>query len=170
MEYRKAVRDELEVQWNHNISDNPGDPRWIRWKEEYIGYHLAQKSVTFLVLDKGDPVGEGTLLLSPECRAVAGYPVLCDGKEIANVNALRIRKEYEGQGHISKLMQVMEADAVRRGITALTIGVDAKETRNLAIYLHWGYTQFLFHEMDEGELCLYFRKDLRPDPSLPGRS
>lgn len=116
------------------------------------------KAVTFLVLCNEDAVGEGTLLLSPTCSAIAGRKVLCDGKATANINALRIQKAYEGKGHISKLIREMEQFALRNHITKLTIGVEAKETRTLAIYLHLGFTEFLFAEIEEGELVLYFGK------------
>lgn len=121
--------------------------------------------MTFLVLCNKDAVGESTLLLSPACSAIAGRKVLCDGKSIANINALRIQKNYEGKDHISKLMQEMEQFAVRNHISKLTIGVEVKETRNLAIYLHFGFTKFLFAEMEDGELVLYFDKQISPTSS-----
>lgn len=160
LEYRLGTEGELEAVWDWNVAQNPGDPRWARWKEEYMGYNREGQGLTFLVLDKGEPVGEGTLLLSPGCRPVAGRPGLCDGRRTANVNALRIRKAYEGRGHISRLMGELERYARGRGVTRLTIGVDAKEARNLAIYLHWGYQELLFSQWDEGELVLYYAKDL----------
>lgn len=161
MEYRPATRDELEALWAWNIAQSPGDLRWVGWREEYIGYNCTGDALTFAVVDDGGvPIGEGTLLLSPTCRPVAGQSALCDGRAVANVNALRIRKAQEGRGHISRLVREMEAHARARGITTLTIGVDAKEARNLAIYLHWGYTRFLFSEMDEGELVLYYAKTI----------
>ena len=160
MEYRPATAEEMELVWDRTVAEHPDSPRWAEWRIEYIQNHLTGKSLPFLVLDDGVPIGEGTLLLSPECSAVAGRTALCDGGETANVNALRIRKAYEGQGHISRLVREMEACAARRGIRRLTIGVEAKETRNLAIYLHWGYTRFLFSQEEDGELVLYFGKDL----------
>lgn len=44
--------------------------------------------------------------------------------------------------------------------TQLTIGVDAAESRNLAIYLHWGYNRFVLGEIDDGELVLFYAKAL----------
>lgn len=76
------------------------------------------------------------------------------------INALRIRKEWEGKGYISRLMQEIEYYARNHKIARLTIGVEAKETRNLAIYLHLGFTEFLFWEVEEGELVLYLGKTL----------
>ena len=160
MEYRRATADDLEHLWNANIADNPDDPRWLAWKAEYIGYHQNGKGATFAVVRDGTPVGEGTLLFSPDCGAVGGRTELVDGATIANVNALRIRKDCEGQGHISALVRLMEQHARDRGIKRLTIGVEAKETRNLAIYLHWGYRSFITSAVEDGELVLYYAKEL----------
>lgn len=160
VEYRLATPEDMESLWNMNIADNPGDDRWVRWKDEYIGYHQTGKSATFAVVIDGVPVGEGTLLFSPECRAVDGRMSLADGATVANANALRIRKEYEGRGYISALMRLMEQHAARRGYRALTIGVDAWETRNLAIYLHWGYTTYIMSEVEDGDLVLYYGKSI----------
>lgn len=158
--YRKATLDDLEAIWNRSIADNPGDSRYIRWKKQFIDDNQNGAAVTFVVISDGKPVGEGTLLLSPACRAIRGRTCLCDGMTTANINALRIRSGLEGQGHISKLMKEIEAYAKRIGITRLTIGVEAVETRNLGIYLHWGFRQFIIHEIEDGELVLYYGKDL----------
>lgn len=159
-EYRKATPDDLERIWNMNIANNEGDARWMAWKQEYISYNQSGAAATFVVVCDGLPVGEGTLLFSPDCGAIRGRTALADGRRIANVNALRIRKEYEGQGHISALMRMMQAYAESLGYTRLTIGVEAKETRNLAIYLHWGYDEFVMSEIEDDELVLYYAKDL----------
>ena len=159
-EYRIATQADLEQIWNMNIADNADDARWVRWKEEYIAYNEQGMAVTFVVVADGRPVGEGTLLLSPFCKAVSWTSQLADGVTVANVNALRIRKEYEGQGHISRLMGMMEEYAAAHGIHRLTIGVEARETQNLAIYLHWGYDAFRLSEIDEGELVLYYEKEI----------
>ena len=160
-EYRVATIADLETIWNFNIAKNPGDERWVRWKEEYIHQHSTGMATTFVVLCDGEPIGEGTLLLSPECGAEKGRLDLVDGKTVANVNALRIRKAYEGQGHISKLMKVMETYAAESGFERLTIGVDASETRNLAIYLHWGYDRFVLSYEEDDELVLFYAKVLK---------
>ena len=158
-DYRVATMSDLELLWDANIAANPGDDRWIRWKDEYIGYNRNGKGVTFAVAVDGVPVGEGTLLLSPDCGAVAGRTELADGLSVANVNALRIIKAHEGRGHISALMRRMEQWALAHGFRRLTIGVEARETRNLAIYLHWGYCDFVTAAHEDGELVLYYAKN-----------
>lgn len=159
--YRLATLQDLDTIWNKNIADNQEDERWVHWKEEYVSYNKTGMAQTFVVVCGDEPVGECTLILSPECNAVRGRMELADGKTIANINALRIAKEYEGQGHSSKLMKCVEEAAKAKNIRALTIGVEAKETRNLGIYLHWGYDVFVMPETEDDELVLYYRKEMR---------
>jgi len=158
--YRLATPQDLELIWNKNIAENLEDARWVHWKEEYIRYNKTGMAQTFVVVCGEEPVGECTLILSPECNAVRGRVELADGESIANINALRIFGEYEGQGHVSKLMRCVEEAAKEQNIQALTIGVEAKETRNLSIYLHWGYDKFIMSETEEEELVLYYRKEI----------
>ena len=54
----------------------------------------------------------------------------------------------------------MESYARSIGLTSITIGVEAAETRNLSIYLHWGFDHFLMHEEEDGALVLYYEKTL----------
>jgi GNAT superfamily N-acetyltransferase len=158
--YRIATPQDLEQIWDYNIKANADDERWVRWWGEFRHYNESGKCITFVVLKDNEPVGEITLITSTECRAVKGKPLLCNGKDIASMNAFRIRKEYEGQGHISKLLKVAEEHARSIGMKALTIGCEARETRNLAIYLHWGYNEFVMHEIADDVLVLYYRKRL----------
>ena len=160
VEYRKATPEDLEQIWDMNIADNNGNERWRMWKDTYISYNQNGDAYTFVILCDGRPVGEGTLIFSPECGAVGGRTELADNKTTANVNALRIRKEYEGRRYISALVHMMESYAAQNGYKYLTIGVEASETRNLAIYLHWGYDKFVMSEILEEQLVLYYRKAL----------
>ena len=163
MEYRKATLEDLEKIWNKNIEQNPNDDRWVKWKDRYIQDNINGKCVTFVVVNKDEPVGEITILFSSQCESVKEDLLLCNDKDIANMNAFRIQKQYEGQGHISKLVTVAENHAKEKGIKYLTIGAEAKESRNLGIYLHWGYNEFVKHQIYEDEdnaLVLYYRKKL----------
>lgn len=55
----------------------------------------------------------------------------------------------------------MAEDYARKlGYKYLTIGSEAKESRNLAIYLHWQYNQFIGFDINKGDLILYYRKNL----------
>ena len=145
--YQPATPAQLERRWDINITNNPGDPRWVAWRTQLIEDNRAGLCKTFVMLCGEEPVGEGTLLFSPD-------------PEEAEVNALRMDKAHAGKGHMSHLVRIMESHAAARGIRRLTIGVDAREARNLAIYLHWGYRTFIRHAFEDGELVLYYGKTL----------
>ncbi|MBO7218811.1 MAG: hypothetical protein J6V40_02435, partial [Clostridia bacterium] len=96
MEYRVATIKDLEKIWDKNIKNYPDDNRWVRWKEEYINYNKNNEAITFVVVNNDDPIGEMTLVLKSTVKAVAGKGYLCDNKVVANMNAFRIEKSYEG--------------------------------------------------------------------------
>lgn len=160
IEYRQATVEDLEKIWDKDIKKHNNEERWVRWKGQYIDYNKTGKAKTFVVLDNNDPIGQITVLFSPECSAVLNRPMLCDGKNVANMNAFRIDKAYEGQGHISKLVKMAEQYAKEKDIKYLTIGSEAKESRNLAIYLHFGYTEFITSFVEDGDLVLYYGKNI----------
>lgn len=157
---RPATEADLQALWQYNVDIHPGDPRWSGWREQYIGYNRSGAARTFAVVVDGVPVGEGTLLFSPSCSAISGRTVLADGKAVVNLNALRIRKPWEGLGYISAMVRQMERYARDAGFSRITIGVDACEARNRAIYAHWGYLSLLFSEEEDGEEVLYYAKEL----------
>lgn len=159
--YRKATIDDLERVWAYNMAMNPDEPRMQRWKESYITRNVENRAATYVAVIDGEPVGEVTL----DYRAEAyGKPeirrYLADGSKTGYLTALRIRSEFEGKGYVSRLMKFVEADAAEKGFSTLTIGVEAAETRNLAMYLHWGYDKFLVSDQDGDELVLFFGKKL----------
>lgn len=161
-EYRIARQEDLEFLWDYDINRHHGKEQecWKRWKTQYLEYNKNGEAVTFVVINKGEPIGQITLLLSPNCSAVKGRDMLCDGKNIANLNSFRIKKEFEGQGHISKLVKMAEQYAKNIGISYLTIGSEAKESRNLAIYLHFGYVEFVTSFIEDDELILFYGKSI----------
>ena len=164
MIYRMATLDDLNNVWDKDISKNPHDERWKRWKTEYINYNNSGAAKTFVALDNDEVIAQITVVLKTNVKAVTGKDKLCDGRSIANMNAFRCDKEYEGQGHISRLVKLGEEYARSIGYTYVTIGSEAKESRNLAIYLHFGYREFLMYELDNSEeeclLVLYYGKKL----------
>lgn len=159
-EYIPATIELLGKIWEKNIKANSDDERWVKWRDEAIANNVSGKAKTFLVLFRGEPVGEGTLLFADDCSAIGGHRMLADEIETANINALRIEREHEGKGHVSKLVTLMEEYALSHGYKRLTIGVEAKESRNLGIYLHWKFNEFVHAETEDGSLVLYYAKDI----------
>lgn len=117
-QYRKATEKDLRRLWSRSILGHPFDRRYRAWKRVFLQLNRNGTGATFAVLHNGKPVGEGTLLFSPQADAVRGREWLADGVQTANINALRIRKPYEGQGQISALIKEMERYAAARGVCA----------------------------------------------------
>ena len=159
-EYVPATAKQLARLWEKDIAAHRGDARWPAWALEYKADNESGRCKTFAVLYSGEPVGQGTLLFSPDCGAVSGRHTLADGKKAANIDALRIEKAHEGKGQISKLVKVMEQYAASAGYTTLTIGVAKNERRSAAIYRHWGYTGLIHRAQAGGETVLYYAKAL----------
>ena len=159
-EYRKATIEDLERIWDKDIAENAGDPRYPEWKTQFINANKRKKIITFVVVADGDPVGQATLVLLKDAIDSEIKGILCNDRDTAYISTVRIEKQFEAQGHISKLFKLMEKTAADIGIKYLTIGCEAKMTRNLAIYLHFGYTEYLTSITDDGDLILFFRKAL----------
>ena len=164
MIYRMATIEDLNSVWDKDIDSHPNDLRWIRWKKEYLDYNANNEAKTFVAIDNDEVIAQITVVLKTNVKAVKGKEKLCDGKSVANMNAFRCDKEYEGKGHISKLVKMGEEYARSIGYKYITIGSEAKEARNLGIYLHFGYNEFLMFEIDEEEedspLVIYYGKGL----------
>ncbi len=164
MEYRIATIQDLEIIWNNNIAKHPDDERWVRWKKQYIEDNLNGRSITFVVVNDNTPIGEITMVISNEHKDVVELPQLCDGTSTVYMCAFRIEKEYEGKGYISKLVKYAETYAKNMGRKYAIIGVNAANIRNMQIYFHFGYTNFLFaneeKDRDKLETVLFYKKEL----------
>lgn len=158
--YELATSESLNKLWDKNVHENQNKRQWKQWKKEYIDYNEKGLAKTFIIFYDNEPIGEGTLIFSPKCKATKGQTMLADNKTVANINALRISKEFEGQGHVSKLLDLMENYARSQGYNYLTIGVEAQETRTLSIYLHLGYNKLVKYSKENGNLVLYYKKDI----------
>lgn len=161
--YRIATIEDLEQVWNKDIKRHPDDNRWAIWKIEYIEYNKNNEAKTFVAVNEnGKVISQLTLVLKENVKDVKGKRKLCDGKSIANFNAFRTDKKYQGQGHISRLVRLAEDWAIKNSIKKITIGVEASNSKNISIYFHLGFTEFVMYEFDEeeNELILYYSKDL----------
>ena len=157
--YKKATLEELEALWDRDIAENPGDAHYLRWKRSFLHRNLTGRSATFLVLDGTSAIAQVTLDCYADSYSGDRAP-LADGNSTAYVNSLRIDPEYKGKGHVSRLMETMERWTKEQGFTRLTVGAEAVQTRNLSIYFHWGYTDFVMAEENDGALVLFYSKKL----------
>lgn len=78
-QYRRTTEKELCRLWNRSILEHPFDRRYRAWKRVFLQLNRNGTGATFAVLRNGKPVGEGTLLFSPQADAVRGRKWLADG-------------------------------------------------------------------------------------------
>ncbi len=158
--YKKASLDELDKIWDKDIEENRDDKRYITWKKEFIDAASKGDIVTFVILCDDDPIGQCSIVINKNNIKNPCRDLLCDGENKVYLSTLRIEKQFEGQGHISKLVKVAEKYAKDRGFSSITIGSEAQESRNLAIYLHFGYTKFVTSCVEDNSLILFYEKSL----------
>ena len=85
------------------------------------------------------------------------------GEGKAYLTAFRTNKKFENQGYFSKLYKFMENDLKKRGFNSLTLGVEPCETRNIQIYLKWGFSKYIktdyeYYPNGEKILVNYYEK------------
>ena len=61
--------------------------------------------------------------------------------EARYIYAVATAPEHRGRGYFSRLMAYMLYDLRERGFTRAVVGVEPQETRNRAMYHHWGFTE-----------------------------
>ena len=59
---RQATSQGFACVWEKNMLDNPGDKRWIVWRDKATYENQKWFARTFVVLRDDGPIGEGTLI------------------------------------------------------------------------------------------------------------
>lgn len=136
MEVRIATIQELEDWWNKKIEKQPNNPAYKVWKNNFVNGNKTGERKTFFVFDDGDYIGQGTLLLTSKDFVMTG-----NGK--AEIIKLEINREHRGKGIATKIYKAIEDYAKENNIHTLTIGVEPCEVRNMQIYFHWGFVEYM---------------------------
>ncbi|MBE7074586.1 MAG: GNAT family N-acetyltransferase [Clostridiales bacterium] len=136
MEVRIATIEEIVAWWDKKIEKQPNNPAYKVWKQNFVDGNKNGSRKTFFVFDKNEYIGQGTLLLKSNDK------IMTD-KNKAEVIKLEINPEYRGKGIATLIYKAIEKYAKDNNITTLTIGVEPCEVRNIQIYFHWGFTNFL---------------------------
>ena len=136
IEVRLASVGEIEAWWNKKISKRPNDFSYKKWKENFVKDNKNGTRKTIFAFDNGKYIGQGTLLLESNDKVLTG-------KGKAEIIKLEILPKYRGRGIATKIFKEIEKLAKKMKIKMLTIGVEPCEVKNMQIYFHWGFTQFL---------------------------
>lgn len=136
MEIRIATNKELCAWWDKKIEKQPNNPAYKEWKKNFVQGNLEGKRKTFFVFENNCYVGQGTILLQSDDKVMTG-----EGK--AEIIKLEIDCQHRGKGIATKIYSAIEKYAKENNIHTLTIGVEPCEVRNMQIYFHWGFVNFL---------------------------
>ena len=139
-----ANREELLKRWDYLVRIHPNNNSWVVFKENTIRNFDAYNIIVYYGLLDDNIICEMTVYIKPD--AFIGDIEDSEGlysDTMAYLAAFRTDKEYEGNGYFSKLYKYVENDLIERGYTELSLGVGPEAVRNILIYFHLGYTEYI---------------------------
>lgn len=134
-----ATVDEMETKWNCEIQKN-NNSNWKIWKAEAIEQVKNNQSIAYYGILNGKIICEATAMLDKS--TVQNSDKLVDGKTVY-LCAFRTIENHQGKGYFSELFRFMINDLKNRGYEKVTLGVEPVETKNLKIYKHLGFNEFI---------------------------
>ena len=142
-----ATREELIQRWDDLIARHPGDDSWKGYKEGTLRYFDEGTAIFYLGFLNGRIIAETCAHIDKNYKGNTNLDELTSETR-AYLNAFRCDKEYEGKGYFSQLYYFMENDLKNRGFTSVSLGVEPCEVRNIQIYFHLGFTNYLTTSLD----------------------
>ena len=157
-----ASLDEMNKKWDYQIDNAAVKENWINWKKDNIEYKKNKQNIPYYGILDGKIICEATATIDKKIVQNADGLV---SKDIAYLTGFRTIKEYENQGYFSKLFQFMITDLKKKGYNYVTLGVEPSETRNMMIYFHYGFLEYIksgmeFYPDGTEAFVLYYKKSL----------
>ena len=146
-ECKIATIEDINKKWDYEIKNHPNDLKWLKWKEVAISNVKKGNRICFYGFLNCQIIGEAIAVLKKEDSGIEAKELIRPNG--AYLEAFRINKEYQGKGYFSQIYKFMEKYLKAHGITILVLGVEPDETRNLQIYNHYGFTNFLFSKIEK---------------------
>lgn len=135
-----ATLSEMNDKWDYEIKKHPSDNAWTTWKEIFISGVKQGTRICYYGILNNKIITEGTAILDQ--KEIQNSNGLIDDTT-AYLTAFRTNKEYQGNGYFSKLFKFIIKDLKEKGYNKVTIGVEPCEEKNMKIYFHWGFDQFI---------------------------
>lgn len=161
-----ATRSELCSRWDYLNAIHPGSREWMGYRGFALRNFDDGAAITYLGFLNGEIICEATAYI----KSSAFVDDIDDPSGLLTdsmgyLAAFRTNEEYEGQGYFRTLYEYAEADMRARGYTALCLGVGPESVRNIQIYFHLGYTDYLKTEIQktpdgQEDVILFYKKKL----------
>ncbi len=141
---RRATREDLLKRWDYLIDIHPGNNAWVLFRKYAIRNFDDGSAIPYYGFLNGEIICEATAIVKP-----SGFDddisepdgLLTD--TMAYLSAFRTDKVYEGKGYFSKLYKFVENDLKNMGYTELSLGVGPEDVRNIEIYFHLGFREYI---------------------------
>lgn len=139
-----ANREELLKRWDYLIEIHPGNKKWCEFKDNALKHYDEKSTISYLGFLNDEIICEATAYIKEsafigDISDTSG--LLSDN--MAYLAAFRTNKEFEGQGYFSKLYNFIENDLKAKGYNELSLGVGPEAVRNIEIYFHLGYKDYI---------------------------
>lgn len=162
---KQATIEEIIKKWDYEVELHKDNLLYPFAKKEFVEEALKGTRIAYVGILNGKIICDATAIIKEE-------GILNEAQQKDNLISsercflcgLRTNKEYENQGYFSKLYNFMENDLKKKGYKELSLSVDVRETRNLMIYFHLNYTNFIrteiIHGKDRDYIHNYYYKKL----------
>ena len=139
-----ATRDELLKRWEYLVDIHPGNNKWKEYKENALKHFDEGSTISYLGFLNDEIICEATAYIKDSAFiGDISDPSGLLSDNMAYLAAFRTNKEYEGKGYFSQLYKYVENDLKERGYTELSLGVGPEDVRDIEIYFHLGFKDYI---------------------------
>ena len=132
---------EMERKWNYEIRKQRKRKTVLDGLKKDAVEHIKNgQSVTYYGKLNNKIICETTAMFDE--NIIQNSDKLVGGKTVYLCN-FSTDKRYRGKGYFSKLFRFMIEDLKNRGYEKFTLGVEPTETKNIKIYQHLGFNEFI---------------------------
>lgn len=139
-----ANRDDIIKRMDYLIETHPDNNVWIEAKEMALRGYDEQSKIMYIGVLNNEIICEATAYIKES--AFVGDVEETENllsSTMAYLSGFRTNKEHEGKGYFGKLYNFMESDLKQRGYSELCLGVKPRNVRNMEIYFHLGFREFI---------------------------
>lgn len=156
-----ADRDELIKRWKYLVEIHPVNNIWEKFKDNALNNFDNDNTISYVGILNDEIICELTAYIKEEAFIddIDDYDDLLS-EDRCYLAAFRTNKEHEGNGYFSLLFDYVVEDLKNRGYKELSLGVSPEEVRNMEIYFHLGFRDYIKSTVQDNELILFYKKDL----------
>jgi len=139
-----ANREDIIKRMNYLIETHPNNNIWVEAKEMALRGYDEQSKIMYIGVLNNEIICEATAYIKESAFiGDISEPSGLLSDSMAYLAAFRTNKEYEGKGYFSKLYKFVEKDLKDRGYSELSLGVGPEADRNIEIYFHLGFRDYI---------------------------